>query len=152
VYRPSNGYVQASLEAYAHAFNGITLWKGEKVGAGLRSGEEASKKLDIARKASEKYDRAAPSTLYKAHRAFDQQLSKVIGDAVSRMEKEASTVYFQGKAKDLAALPAGQRLVSPVITDRPAAAAGGGKDGVVASGAVAFSGLPASPVRKVGCS
>jgi hypothetical protein len=62
-------YKQQYMEAYAHTFNGIAMWKGQdKCGAGLKSLDAAASAAAAAKKASSGYDAAAPPSLNLNHR------------------------------------------------------------------------------------
>lgn len=61
-------YKQAYCLAYAHAFNGIALWKADQPGQGLKSLEAAATQLAAARRTSSTYDAAPPATLNLHHR------------------------------------------------------------------------------------
>lgn len=60
--------LQAYARSYAHTFNGITLWKADKCGAGLKSLDGAAAELKAAKAAAGAYDAAPPATLNLHHR------------------------------------------------------------------------------------
>ncbi len=74
-------YKQAYCLAYAHAFNGIALWKADQPGQGLMSLEAAAAQLAAARRASGTYDAAPPATLNLHHRQVVLNLPRRTEDA-----------------------------------------------------------------------
>ena len=62
-------YKAAFFSAYAHCFNGITLWKQQdRCGAGLKSLEAAAAQLAAAKRAAAVFDASPPVSLNLAHR------------------------------------------------------------------------------------
>jgi hypothetical protein len=63
--------LQASLDSYTQAFNGIVQWKEERAGAGARCLKAAVAALEASKRAGNAFDRAPPQTLGQAHARFD---------------------------------------------------------------------------------
>ena len=62
-------YKAAFFAAYAHCFNGITLWKQQdQCGAGLKCLEAAAAQLAAAKRAAAVFDASPPVSLNLAHR------------------------------------------------------------------------------------
>ena len=59
---------QAYARAHAHIFNGITLWKADKCGAGLKCLEAAAAELKAAKAAAGAFDAAPVASLNLHHR------------------------------------------------------------------------------------